>query len=225
MSAGADEGLVMPGGGSRPGHGRDGVLGVVLAGGAGSRVGGADKGLLPLGGRPLIEHVLERLRPQCDRLLIIANRNTEEYARYAPVVHDRTDGHAGPLAGLVAAFGFLEANRHASPHWVLTTPVDCPDPPRELAERLRAALAADATACCAFVRHAGAAQPLFAMYRIDGNPASWRASVEHALHAHGSARLWHESMEVVAVACDGDVDALHNLNTLEAFREYASTHD
>ncbi|HEX5954152.1 MAG TPA: molybdenum cofactor guanylyltransferase MobA [Rhodanobacteraceae bacterium] len=225
MSAGADEGLVMPGDGSRPVHRRDGVLGVVLAGGAGSRVGGADKGLLPLGRRPLVEHVLERLRPQCDRLLIIANRNTDEYARYAPVVHDRNDGHAGPLAGLVAAFGFLEANRHALPHWVLTAPVDCPDLPRELAGRLRAALAADAMACCAFVHHAGAAQPLFAMYRIDADAASWRTAAEHALHAHGSARLWHQSMDAVAVACDDAAGAFHNLNSLEAFREYASTHD
>ena len=83
------------------GAGADETLGIVLAGGAGSRVGGADKGLLPLGGRPLVEHVLERLRPQCDRLLIVANRNLDDYARYAPVLHDDNEGHAGPLAGLV----------------------------------------------------------------------------------------------------------------------------
>lgn len=202
----------------------DDVLGVVLAGGAGSRVGGADKGLLPLNGKPLVEHVLECLRPQCDRLLIIANRNTDEYARYAPVVHDGNDGHAGPLAGLVAAFGFLEANRHALPRWLLTAPVDCPDPPHDLQSGLHAALAADATACCAFVRRAGAPQPLFAMYRIDEDPASWRTSVEHALRAHGSARLWHESMEAVAVDCGAVGDTLHNLNTPEEFRDYERTH-
>lgn len=207
MSAGADE-----------------TLGIVFAGGAGNRVGGADKGLLPLGGRPLVEHVLERLRPQCDRLLIIANRNLDDYARYAPVVHDDNEGHAGPLAGLVAAFGFLDANRHALPRWVLTVPVDCPDPPQDLQSRLHAALAADATACCAFLRHDGAAQPLFAMYRVDEDPASWRTSVERALHAHGSARLWHESMEAVAVDCDAVGAALHNLNTPEEFRDYERAH-
>lgn len=202
----------------------DDVLGVVLAGGAGSRVGGADKGLLPLNGKPLVEHVLERLRQQCNRLLIIANRNTEEYARYAPVVHDGNDGHEGPLAGLMAAFGFLEANRHALPRWLLTAPVDCPDPPHDLQSNLHAALAADATACCAFVRRAGASQPLFAIYRIDEDPSSWRTSVEHALHAHGSARLWHESMEAVAVDCNAIDDTLHNLNTPEEFRDYERTH-
>jgi molybdenum cofactor guanylyltransferase len=202
----------------------DETLGIVLAGGAGSRVGGADKGLLPLGGRPLVEHVLERLRPQCDRRLIVANRNLDDYARYAPVLHDDNEGHAGPLAGLVAAFGFLDANRHALPRWALTVPVDCPDPPYDLQSRLRAALAADATACCAFLRHDGAAQPLFAMYRIDEDPASWRTSAERALHAHGSARLWHESMEAVAVDCGAAGDALHNLNTPEEFHEYERAH-
>jgi molybdenum cofactor guanylyltransferase len=217
-------GFAIPASRSRP-VASDDVLGVVLAGGAGSRVGGTDKGLLPLNGKPLVEHALERLRPQCDRFLIIANRNTDEYARYAPVVHDGNDGHAGPLAGMVAAFGFLETNRHALPRWLLTAPVDCPDPPHDLQSGLHAALAADATACCAFLRHAGAAQPLFAMYRIDGDPASWRTSVEHALHAHGSARLWHESMEAVAVDCGGAVgDTLHNLNTPEEFRDYERTH-
>ena len=200
------------------------VLGVVLAGGAGTRVGGADKGLLPLCERPLVEHVIERLRPQCDRVLIVANRSVDDYTHYAPAIHDETEGHAGPLAGLVAAFGFLLANRHALPRWLLTVPVDCPDPPRDLALRLHTALALDATACCAFARRAGQAQPLFAMYRVDDDPAEWRTSAYAALHEHGSPWRWHAALEATGVDFDTPRDAFHNLNTPADIDEYERTH-
>lgn len=220
MAVDADDGLAIPGTGPRPVHGPDEVWGVVLAGGAGTRVGGEDKGLLALTARPLVAHVLDRLRPQCGRILIIANRGFDDYAAYAPVVHDETDGHAGPLAGLVAVFGFLVANLHALPRWVVTTPVDCPDPPRALVARLRAALEADATACCAFARRAGSAQPLFALYRVDDDPVEWRDSARAALYRHGSTRRWQAALEAIPVDFD-DADAtFHNLNTPTDFGEY-----
>lgn len=127
----------------------DRILGPVLAGGAGSRVGGTDKGLLPLLGRHLVEHALSALRRQCGGLLVVANRNIDDYADYAPTIHDDNPGHARPLTGLTAAFGFLAANRHASIQWLLTVPVDCPEPPCDLASRLRAALMAHAGGRCA----------------------------------------------------------------------------
>ena len=202
----------------------DDTLGVILAGGAGSRMGGADKGLLPLSGRPLIEHGLMRLREQCGRVLIVANRNLDRYAAYAPTVHDEGSGHAGPLAGLVAAFGFLHANRHALPHGLLTVSVDCPDAPRDLTERLSTALEENAAARCAFVRRAGKAQPLFALYRIDGDPLAWEASAQAALREHGSPRRWHASLDAFAVDCDDVGDAFHNLNTSDDFHDYEHTH-
>lgn len=202
----------------------DDVLGVVLAGGAGNRVGGADKGLLTLCGRPLVEHVLGHLRPQCNRMLIVANRNTDEYARRAPVVHDGIEGHAGPLAGLAAAFGFVDANRHALPRWLLTAPVDCPDPPGDLAERLHAGLMAHADARCAYVRRADRPQPLFALYRID-DAALCRSSAQAALREHASPMRWHAETGAIAVDFDDDaIDAFHNLNTPEDFRDYERRH-
>jgi len=216
--------FAIPGTGSRPVHGRDDVLGVVLAGGASERVGGADKGLLPLGGRPLIEHVLQHLRPQCDRFLITANRHIDDYADYAPVVHDENGGHAGPLAGLVAAFGFLEANRHALPRWVLTAPVDCPDPPPNLASSLRSALMNDGTTRCACVHCAGRMQPLFALYRIDGETGAWRASAQNALCEHGSTMRWLSEMGAIAVDFEDAGEAFHNLNTPMDFRDYERAH-
>lgn len=203
----------------------DETLATILSGGAGSRVDGADKGLLSVGGRPLVERVVERLRPQCERLLIVANRNLDDYARLAPVVRDEVTGYPGPLAGIVAAFGFLAANRQALPRWLLTAPVDCPDPPRDLASRLRATLTADATACCAFVQLAGKAQPLFALYRVDDDPPEWLASTRAALREHGSAWRWHAALEAIAVDFDQTADTFHNLNTPEALREYELAHD
>lgn len=202
----------------------DTTLAVVLAGGAGARVGGADKGLLPLCGRPLVEHVLESLRPQCDRIVISANRRLDEYTRYAPAIRDAGAARAGPLAGLVAAFGFLVANRHALPRWLLSASVDCPDPPRDLAERLRTRLAAHAEAGCAHVTRGGQVQPLLALYRIGGDADAWLASARAALAGHASPRRWHAALGALAVAFDGDGDAFHDLDTPAEFRAWDRTH-
>jgi molybdenum cofactor guanylyltransferase len=200
------------------------TLGAVLSGGAGTRVSGVDKGLLPLASRPLVEHVLERLHRQCDRTVIIANRNLDIYAGYAPAIHDEVAGHAGPLAGLAATFAFLHANRHALPEWLLTVPVDCPDPPRDLATRLHGALAANGDAACALVTVAGKSEPLFAMYRVGAAPETWHASAQAALREHGSPMRWLDAFGALAVDFQDGGDAFHNLNTSEDFRDYERTH-
>ncbi|MBU6416612.1 MAG: molybdenum cofactor guanylyltransferase [Xanthomonadaceae bacterium] len=199
-------------------------MGVVLAGGAGSRIGNADKGLLPLRGRPLVDHVLERLRPQCARILIVANRNIDDYACLAPVIRDEISGHAGPLAGLAAAFGFLQANLQALPQWILTAPVDCPDPPRDLATRLRARLTENGNAVCALANVAGKQEPLFAMYRVGSAPETWHASAQTALREHGSPMRWLAACDALPVDFDGAGDAFHNLNTPADFCDYERTH-
>lgn len=202
----------------------DRTLGVVLAGGAGRRMGGADKGLLPLRGRPLVEHVLERVRHQCARVLIVANRNLDDYARYAPVIRDKVSGCAGPLAGLAAVFGFLCANRHALPSWLLTVPVDCPDPPHDLAARLHAALTADADAPCAMARVADKREPLFAMYRVGASPEEWHASAQTALRGHGSPMRWLGACDALAVDFDDAGGGFHNLNAPDDFRDCERAH-
>ena len=198
----------------------DDTLVAILAGGAGARVGGEDKGWLSVCGRPLIEHAVARLRPQGARMLIAANRNVDGYACHAPVVHDETGKHAGPLAGLVAIFGFIAANRHALPHWLLTVPVDCPDPPGDLAARLRAGLDDHAQSRCARLVHAGKPEPLFAMYRIGSDPEAWLACARNALREHGSPQRWQAAL----AAIDVPAPTFHNLNTPDDFREYARSH-
>lgn len=110
------------------------VTGLILAGGEGRRMGGRDKGLVEYKGRPLIDHVIQRLAPQVDELLISANRNLGNYGqRGYPVIIDDLPDFQGPLAGILAG---LQRARH---EWVLTVPCDMPHLPGDLAPRLWAA--------------------------------------------------------------------------------------
>lgn len=107
------------------------VTGVVLAGGQGRRMGGADKGLVTVDGAPMIQYVLERLAPQVNSVLINANRNQDTYARFGiPVISDTISGFAGPLAGMATAL------EKANTRWILTVPCDSPLLPSDLVQRM-----------------------------------------------------------------------------------------
>lgn len=118
-------------------------------------MGGADKGLLPYQGRPLVAHVLERLTPQVSGVLISANRNLDEYRTFGhKVLPDATDERLGPLAG-------LQAGLAASPTpWLVICPCDCPALPVDLVARLLAAAEAG-DASLAVAATADGLQPAF----------------------------------------------------------------
>ena len=131
------------------------ITGLILAGGAGRRMGGADKGLLDYQGQPLAAHAARRLGPQVGRLLINANRNLERYRQLGyPLVSDLIGGHPGPLAGLHAGLSAC------ADEWLLAVPCDSPHFPADLAATLlAAALAADASAAWAIT--ASGSHPVF----------------------------------------------------------------
>lgn len=135
------------------------VTGVILAGGQGRRLHGSDKGLLRLEGKPLVEHILLRLAPQVDRIIINANRNLARYARYGvPVVGDGAAERCGPLAGMESAM------RHAGTDYILTAPCDSPLLPRQYAQRMLAALTQSGAGVC--VAHDGMhLQPVYVLLR------------------------------------------------------------
>ena len=111
------------------------ITGVVLAGGKASRMGGKDKGLLMLNGKPLWRHVAERLAVQADPILLSANRNLEIYrASGLKVIEDTLADFPGPLAGMLAV---MQQN---AGEWFLFCPCDTPFIPSTLAERLHANL-------------------------------------------------------------------------------------
>jgi molybdopterin-guanine dinucleotide biosynthesis protein A len=180
-----------------------GVTGVVLAGGMGRRMGGVDKGLVLLDGRPMVEHALGRLRPQVDAVLINANQNLDRYAAFgAPVIPDAIAGFAGPLAGLHAG---LSA---AATEFVVTVPCDSPFLPADLVARLMAGLVAQ-NADLAVARTFDQPHPVFALVR--------RRVLPHlAGFLDGGGRkidAWYATLSTIETAFDDEADAFRNINT------------
>jgi molybdenum cofactor guanylyltransferase len=175
---------------------------LVLAGGRGSRMGGVDKGLQLLDGRPLVSHVIERLAPQAGRVLISANRNLDAYAAFGHVVLPDTPGleFAGPLAGMLAGLNAVPEDA-----WLLTAPCDCPLLPLDLGERLLAAAAPHGLAFAQAARE----HPTHALLH-----ASLRLPLAAHLHSGGRAVLGWMRAQPHGVARFDDEAAFANLNHL-----------
>jgi molybdopterin-guanine dinucleotide biosynthesis protein A len=120
-----------------------GILGVILAGGQATRMGGGDKGLLPLGDRPILARVIERLGPQVDRMALNANGDPGRFAAFGlPVLPDGIAGHPGPLAGVLAGMDWAAGEGAET---LVSTAADTPFFPTDLVDALRAAALAAGT--------------------------------------------------------------------------------
>ena len=186
-----------------------GITGLVLAGGQGRRMGSVDKGLVVLGGRPMVQHVLDRFAPQVDEILINANRNTAEYAALGHrVVADSLSGFAGPLAGLQVGL------THAAHPLVATVPCDSPFLPADLVARLSAAIE-ERSADLAVARTFDQPHPVFALVRKSVLPHLTRF-----LEAGGrKIDAWYATLKVVEVAFDDEAQAFRNINTMEELQQ------
>lgn len=128
-------------------------------------MGGGDKCLRPLGGRSLLDHVIERARPQIDTLVLNANGDPGRFAAYGlPVLADTVAGFAGPLAGILTGLEWT-ARQCPDAAWLLSIATDTPFFPRDLAPRLLAAIAAEGAhlACAA---SAGQSHPVFGLWPV-----------------------------------------------------------
>ncbi|MBB4015597.1 molybdopterin-guanine dinucleotide biosynthesis protein A [Chelatococcus caeni] len=115
------------------------TIGALLAGGLARRMGGGDKPLRRVGGRPILDHVVERMAPQCAGLVINANGDPARFAPYGlPVVPDDVPGFAGPLAGILAVLDYV-AVRRRDVEWIVSVAADTPFLPPDLVVRLHAA--------------------------------------------------------------------------------------
>jgi molybdopterin-guanine dinucleotide biosynthesis protein A len=130
---------------------------------------GAEKAFVLLDGRPLIAHAIERLRPQVGSLAISANGDPQRFASFGfPVLADaEVDRDAGPLAGIVASLAFGAAEGRA---FVVTAPCDAPYAPRDLVQRLGAAVTAEG-AMVALAESQAGLEPLFGLWRVELLPA------------------------------------------------------
>lgn len=170
------------------------VTGVLLAGGLSRRMGGGDKCLRDLAGKPMLSHVIERLEPQVDALVINANGDPDRFAPFGlPVVSDTLVGFAGPLAGVLAGMRW-SARSAPEARWVVTASADAPFLPLDLVQRLLAA--ADAgPETIALARSSGEMHPVIGLW-----PVALADDLEAQLDA-GTRKVldWTARHRVVAV--------------------------
>jgi molybdopterin-guanine dinucleotide biosynthesis protein A len=188
------------------------ITGVILAGGQGRRMGGVDKGLKILRGRPMVQWVIERLEPQVDELLINANQNLEAYGRFGfRVIPDELGGFAGPLAGLQR--GLSEA-RHPL---VATAPCDSPFLPHDLLARLHDALSRG-NKDLAVAKTGDQPHPVFCLCR------KGVLNSLNAFLAAGGRKIdaWYAQLEVVEVSFDDQTKAFSNINTPDELKSFES---
>ena len=189
---------------------RDHITGLVLAGGLGRRMGGVDKGLSRLGDEPLVAHILRRLAPQVGPLIINANQNQSIYAGFGhPVVGDRIEGYAGPLAGLEAGLAACTTP------YLVTAPCDSPFLPADLVSRLAESLTAH-KASIAVARTGDQLHPMFSLIRSDELP-----DLQAFVNAGGRRmEAWLKRLCWVPCPFDDCPEAFANINTPDELRAH-----
>lgn len=141
------------------------AVGVLLAGGQARRMGGGDKCLRPLADRPILAHVIERIRPQVDALMLNANGDPARFDGFGlPVVTDVIEGFAGPLAGVLTGMTWAAEHRPDCP-WIVTVATDTPFLPTDLVSSMTAALARDDAELATAVS-AGRSHPVFGLWPV-----------------------------------------------------------
>jgi molybdenum cofactor guanylyltransferase len=173
-------------------------------------MGGVDKGLKRLRGKPMVSWVIERFAPQVDEVLINANQNIDAYSAFGHrVIPDTIGGYAGPLAGLHR--GLTEA-RH---DLVATVPCDSPFLPADLVSRLHRALD-EHTADLAVARTGDQPHPVFCLCRKALLP-----NLTAFLEAGGrKIDAWYGALKVVEVTFDDEAEAFSNINTQEELQDF-----
>lgn len=186
---------------------KNNITAVILAGGKGRRLGGQDKGLVSYKDKTLIEHVLERIEPQVNSILINANRNQEIYSRYGyPVINDELSDFQGPLAG------FATAMKTANTAYIITLPCDGPMLPDDLVLRMINTIEDNPRSLSESiaVAHDGERmQPVYALL-----PVALIDSLEKFLR-NGDRKidLWYTKHHTVLADFSDKPDSFFNINT------------
>jgi molybdopterin-guanine dinucleotide biosynthesis protein A len=188
------------------------TLGLVLAGGLARRMGGGDKALIEIGGRTILDRVLETMTPQCERIILNANGDLSRFARFGlPVVPDDIPDFAGPLAGILAGLDWA-ATHQPEIEWMVSVPGDCPFLPANLVERLHAARAVSgAPLACA--KSGDWRHPVVGLWNVALRADLRRALMDEDLH---KIEVW-TARHGIAIAewPDRPVDPFFNVNTPE----------
>lgn len=189
------------------------VVGVILAGGQSRRMDGREKALLPLGGRSMIDRVIERMAPQVRALAINANGDAGRFAPFGlPVLADPLPGHQGPLAGVLVGLDWA-AEQQAD--WLVTVPGDTPFPPRDLVAGLLEHVRTDTEVV--FAESDGRIHPVIALWSSGCGARLRDAVLAENVRRVGLARTLFESASASWPA--DPVDPFLNLNTPDDLAE------
>jgi molybdopterin-guanine dinucleotide biosynthesis protein A len=181
------------------------ISAIILSGGRATRMGCVDKGLVMLQQKPLVQHVIDRLKPQVDELLINANREISQYQALGyPVVSDDQPDFIGPLAGFSLG---LKQCRH---EYLLTVPCDSPLLPLDLSKRLMKALK-EQHADIAVASSEGNIHPVFSLCKKKVLPGL----VDYLNNDGRKVSAWQKSLKYVEVDFSDCGEAFVNLNTVE----------
>jgi molybdopterin-guanine dinucleotide biosynthesis protein A len=186
------------------------ISAIILAGGRAIRMGGLDKGLVLFRHKPLIAHVITRLAPQVDEIIINANREVDTYKTLGyPILQDEIADFAGPLAGMQLGLKYANSN------YVLTAPCDSPLLPLDLASRLQAALIQH-HADIAIVSSDGNTHPVFCLCKKSVLPAL----NDYLNHGGRKVSAWQQSLNHVYVDFSDCAEAFTNLNSQQDLADF-----
>ena len=187
------------------------IAGVILAGGKATRMGGGDKGMREIGGRRLIDHVIERLTPQVSAIVLNANGDPSRFGEFGfPVLPDSLPDYPGPLAGVLAALDWAAEN---GVNHVVSVAADTPFFPLDLVEALNKAAGPEGLALAASPDETSRVQrqPTFGLW-----PVALRRDLRAALE--GGLRkivLWTDQHQAGQAVFSADYDPFFNVNTPE----------
>jgi len=179
------------------------ITGVILAGGQARRIGGQDKGLIKLAGKPLVQYVLNAITPQVCHVKINANRNLDDYAAYnCPVIADEIGDFSGPLAGMASCL------RTVDTPFMVTVPCDSPFIPNDLVKRLYSQLEQN-DADISVAHNGDRIQPVFVLMKN-----SLRNSIVNFLN-NGERKIdqWFEQHKLAITDFSDQPDTFININT------------
>lgn len=188
------------------------TLGLVLAGGLARRMGGGDKPRTMIGGQTILARVIERLAPQCTRLILNANGDPSRFAdTRLPVIPDDVPNFAGPLAGVLAGLDWAAANAPGI-EYIASVPGDCPFLPRDLVAQLhQVRLAENKPLACA--RSGEWRHPVVALWRVALRDDLRRALIEEGLR---KIEIWTARHGIALASWPAEpVDPFFNVNTPE----------
>ena len=185
------------------------ISAIILSGGRATRMNGVDKGLMLLQSKPLIQHVINRLTPQVDEILINSNRELSQYQALGyTVLQDEVEDFLGPLAG------FSLGLQYAKHDYVLTVPCDSPLLPLDLATRLMSALL-EHNADIAVASSDDNTHPVFCLCKKTVLPSL----TTYLEQGERRVSTWQKSQKYIEVDFSDCSEAFTNLNTVEDLAE------